>query len=126
MQENIEVVKRFYEHLANNRLTEAMHLLDEAFILIQAESLPYGGKFVGREGIENFFKQFFGFWEAFRSENTAYYAAENKVFATSVGIGKSRQGLEIQMPMIQIYTLSNQKLLRAEPFYLDTALFGEK
>ncbi len=75
-------------------------LLHKDFVLIQATSFPYGGNFIGKKGIAQFFKRFFDFWESFRSENIAYAEEEKQVFATSMEVGKTKAGKEIRMPMI--------------------------
>ncbi len=118
---SIEVVKQFYSHLASSDIEKAMMLLDDDFVLTQAKSLPYGGVFRGKEGINHFFKLFFSFWKTFRSDNVEYYSDDSMVFTTSVGIGTTQTGKQIEVPMVQVYEVKNGKLLTTKPFYLDTA-----
>jgi len=65
MEKHIEIVKRFYQELDDSNFPGATKLLDEEFMLIQAESLPYGGKYAGVTEIQEFFGKFFAFWKSF-------------------------------------------------------------
>lgn len=119
---NTILVQQFYEKLAGRDQPGAMSLLAENFTLIQAESLPYGGIYIGAKGVEEFFRKFFSFWKEFRSEQVEYVEHGNKVIATSIAIGVTRSRKEIRIPMIQVYIVEQKKLLSAQPFYFDTAL----
>lgn len=117
----IDLVKQFYEHLANGNKQGAYSLLSESFILKQANSLPYGGEYVGINGLDNFFEKFFAFWKEFKTLNTDYYISGDKVFAISKIRGVTRDiNKIIETEMIQVYTIVNEKLTSAQPFYFDT------
>lgn len=118
---SIEVVKQFYFHLASSDIQKAMMILDDDFVLTQAKSLPYGGEFRGEEGINQFFKLFFSFWKTFKSENVEYFSDGSTVFTTSVGVGTTQTGKQIEVSMVQVYEVKDGKLLTTKPFYLDTA-----
>lgn len=118
---NINVVEAFYEALRQSDYGRVDKLLDKDFVLEQAASLPYGGAFRGLEGIQEFFKMFFGVWQQFRSEEVVYFELDKeRVLALSRIKATARSGGEIDMPMAQIFKVKNQKLAEARPFYWDT------
>ena len=125
MKTSLAVVEKFYRLLANNQTDDALSLLDDDFVLVQAASLPYGGGYRGKEGIKQFFTKFFTVWKGFRSDDVTYFVNEDKVVATSCAIATTHQGVKFEMPMAQIYTVRNGKMLRTEPFYLDTAVLNQ-
>lgn len=125
MATSLEVVEEFYRLLANSRMNDALELLDDEFVLVQAASLRYGGEYKGKEGIRDFFSKFFAAWKSFRSENVTYFADQDKVVATSTAIATTHQNVVIEMPMVQVYTIRNGKMLRTEPFYFDTAMLNQ-
>jgi ketosteroid isomerase-like protein len=122
----IELVKKFYEHLATGDRQGAYSFLSEDFVLKQAASLPYAGEYVGVSGLNDFFKKFSAFWKEFKTLTTDYYSSGNRVFAISKVRGvvlKTAKIIEIEM--IQVYVIDNQKLTSAQPFYFDTKLLTE-
>lgn len=123
----IELVKQFYMYLAEGDRQGAYSLLSDEFVLKQAISLPYGGEYVGVSGLNAFFKKFSSYWREFHTLRTDYYASENKVFAISHIRGViHRTGKMIETEMIQVYTIDNQQLTSAQPFYFDTKLLTEE
>lgn len=119
---NIDIIKKFYQELAASNMQGALDLLDDDYQLIQAESLPYGGIYKGKEGVGAFFKLFFAFWKSFQSAEVCFFASGDTVIATSLASGTTHEGTVIEMPMVQVYTLRNRKLLTTQPFYFDTAV----
>jgi hypothetical protein len=118
---NIDTVKKFYHELAAFNLRAALELLDDAFELVQAESLPYGGTYRGKSGVEAFFTRFFAFWKSFESAEVCYFANGDTVVVSSLAKGTTQQGTTLEMPMVQVYQLQHRKLLHVRPFYFDTA-----
>jgi ketosteroid isomerase-like protein len=119
----IELVKRFYEYLVNGNRQGAYSLLSDDFVLKQAASLPYGGEYIGVNGLNEFFKKFSSFWKEFKTLHTDYYFGDNKVFAISKIRGTVFTTEKIiETEMIQVYVIKNQKLISAQPFYFDTKL----
>lgn len=122
----IDLVKKFYEHLASGDRIAAYSLLAADFVLKQADSLRYGGEYVGVNGLNNFFVKFSAFWKEFKTLHTDYNFSENKVFAFSKIMGiifKTEQKIETEM--VQVYVVNNNKLVSAQPFYFDTKLICE-
>jgi len=123
MKENTQIIIDFYEFLKTGKYEQAFELLHPEFELVQAETLPYGGVYKGKEGVQRFFKKLFDYFETFGSEDVTYFSNEKKVVATSIAVGLTKQKEAFRMPMVQVYTLENEKILRTMPFYYDTGKF---
>lgn len=122
----IELVKKFYEHLANGDRQSAYCLLSDDFTLKQSTSISYGGEYVGINGLNDFFKKFSTFWKEFKTLHTDYYFSETKVFAISQVRGvTSKLERIIETEMIQVYEINKGKLISAQPFYFDTKLLTD-
>jgi ketosteroid isomerase-like protein len=120
-----EIVKEFYKHLANSNMQGAFELLHQDFKLVQAPSLPYGGTYIGTGGVTTFFGKFFEYWQSFKSVDVEYFETGEKVFATSKIIGTTRNNQNIEMKMIQLFIVQEDRLVSAEPYYFDTAELSE-
>lgn len=57
MEQNTQIIIDFYDFLKNGAYDKAFELLHPEFELIQAETLPYGGVYKGKEGVQLFFKK---------------------------------------------------------------------
>ena len=124
---NIEVIEAFYAALRESDYEKVDTLLEEGFTLHQAASLPYGGSYRGVEGVQAFFKVFFGTWKTFRSEAVEYFELDaGRVLALSRVVAATHKGEEIIMPMAQLFRIKGQKLAEARPFYWDTAEVARK
>ncbi|MBC7921956.1 MAG: nuclear transport factor 2 family protein [Ferruginibacter sp.] len=121
MEMATQPVRMFYERLARADLDGALALLAADVELIQADSLPYGGRYVGQAGIRDFFTRFFAYWQQFRSEEVVYFANADQVVVTSVAHGLTRQGRSVVVPMVQVYALRDGLIREVRPFYFDTA-----
>jgi len=122
---NTEVIKSFYDALDKGESEKAFRFLSEDFRLMQAESLPYGGVYEGKEELGLFFKKFGAVWSAVKSENVHYFSAGDIVVAKHDFVGTTKSGKLIKMPMIQLYWVKEGKIQKAEPFYKDTAQIME-
>jgi ketosteroid isomerase-like protein len=126
----IKIFERADVQLAASTVSDAIaatcRLLVPDFKLVQANSLPHGGTYIGAQGISIFFNQFFAFWKTFKSVDVQYVESDDKVFATSTIIGTTHSETSIEMRMIQLFVVREGKLISAEPFYFDTAKIANK
>ncbi|MEM6430941.1 MAG: nuclear transport factor 2 family protein [Deinococcota bacterium] len=119
---NIETVQAFYTALRSSNYAAVSALLDDDFTLHQAPSLPYGGEYQGVDGIKTFFQLFFDVWERFSSQRVRYVDVDNhSVLALSQISATTTTGVDLDMPMAQVFHVKDGKLLEARPFYWDTA-----
>lgn len=102
---NSEIVKEFHKHLADSNMQGAFELLHQDFKLVQAPSLPYGGSYMGTDGVTTFFSKFFKYWQSFKSVDVEYFEIGDRVFVTSTIIGTTRNNQNIKMKMIQLFVV---------------------
>lgn len=122
----VQLIKQFYEYLAIGNRQGAYSLLTDDFVLKQASSLPYGGEYIGVNGLNSFFQKFSAFWQDFKTVKTEYYFCDSKVFAISNIQGIiSTTNKVIETEMIQAYEIKGDKIISAQPFYFDTKLLTE-
>lgn len=125
-QKNVQNIQAFYAALSRGDVEVAFTYLDPAFVLHQADSLPYGGTYQGHEAVKAFFEIFNRIWEQFQSVEVDYLAIGDEVFVRSRIRGRVRQtGREVEMPMVQIFHMQEGKAIAAYPFYWDTATLLE-
>jgi ketosteroid isomerase-like protein len=96
---------------------------DENSVMIEAESLPYGGTFRGRDTIKAAIEQVFAYWRDFAYEVEAiadselWVMAYGRFRATSVKTGK-----QLDIPLAEVWHIRDGKVMMISPIYSDTKL----
>lgn len=94
---------------------------DENSVMLEADSLPYGGRFQGPANIKAAMENVFGIWKDFSYdiEGTAYdeeyVIAYGKFSATSV-----KTGTKFSTPLAEVWHIRNGKVVLLHPVYSDT------
>jgi uncharacterized protein len=91
-------------------------------VLHQAEALPYGGVWRGRDGMEQFFVAMATTWEAFEMVEQEFLAtSESAVVLTHVHARARATGRELDFPILQTIRVVDERIAEVRPFYWDTA-----
>lgn len=111
------VVRSLYACVAANDFDGVISLIADDAEFIQADSLPFGGRYVGHDGFKLMAARILAAWPGFAVAPVAFMSdgADQVVVLTEL----SGQGL--QMPMLELWTLSSGRVARCQPFYFDTA-----
>jgi ketosteroid isomerase-like protein len=126
-QQMIEQVKAMYAALLSKDEAAMAVLLDPAFVLIEADPLPYRGDWVGAKGCKDLIAAFSEkYYESWNVEVVDFSASDERVVAhlefktTGKTTGKS-----FSMPLCEVWKFKGDKLLEMRPFYWDVKLAGE-
>jgi uncharacterized protein len=111
------VVRELYARVARNDFDGVLALLADDAEFIQADSLPVGGRYVGRDGFMQMAQRIVAAWPGFAVAPVSFMSdgAGRVVVLTEL----SGQGLG--MPMMELWTLHGGKVVRCQPFYFDSA-----
>jgi ketosteroid isomerase-like protein len=123
--EAIKALKRFYAAEEKYVISGAKDFsviaetLHEDIVMCQAASLPYGG----HRGFEAWMKAMNKVWSKLEHRDVHIFdAGDDTVFTRAHAIVTMRKdGRTIEFPILHQVTVRNGKILRAEPFYWDTA-----
>lgn len=96
--------------------------LDPGVVMYQAESLPYGGAWVGHAGMERFMAAMSEAWTSLEFLEQRFAVHDNTVAVYNRGILRARAtGQALETAVTQWFTLDNARITQIRPFYLDTA-----
>jgi ketosteroid isomerase-like protein len=96
---------------------------DDNSTLIEADSLPYGGTFRGKDPIRTAIQNVFGYWKdfAYDIENVVYgeeyVIAYGRFSATSV-----KSGRKLDIPLAEAWRVREGRVAFVHPIYSDTKL----
>lgn len=95
-------------------------------VLHQADSLPYGGRWCGHEGMARFFVAMSAQWSAFELVEQTFLAETSPlVVLTQVRARARATGRELTFPILQTIVVEDGRITEVRPFYWDTAAIAE-
>jgi len=114
-KESVEIVSEIYKALARRDLPAILRLIDSKIIVSQTELLPWGGEYVGLEGIQQFFTKLYGIIDS-QLAVEEFVDAGNKVIV----IGSSRghvkaTGTSFNLRAVHVWTVTGNRAVRFEP-----------
>jgi uncharacterized protein len=101
-------------------IAETLH---EDVVMHQAASLPYGGDWKGRDGIAAWMKAMNSVWSKLEHRDVRIFdAGQDTVFTRARAIVTLRATDQtVEFPILHQVTIKDGKVIKAEPFYWDTA-----
>jgi ketosteroid isomerase-like protein len=126
-EDNIALVKGFYEYLANGDRDGAYaNVMAEDCVLHEAAALPYGGVYRGRALMKDVLVGIVSRFDEFEVEIRNYLAGGDEVVVHLhlAGVGrKSRKPFAI--PVMELWRIREGKVVELRPFLYDTAAMVE-
>jgi len=124
MESNVEIVRRFYEGVAQGDVPTLLGLMDEKVDWTEAEGFFTGGTYVGPNAVVE------GVFVPLATEIDGFSAAPDEILGcgedTVVGLGHysgafKATGKSFRVPFAHIWRLTGGKVMKFEQ-YTDTAL----
>jgi ketosteroid isomerase-like protein len=97
-------------------------MLDPEFILVEAESLPYGGTYKGLEGWRELSASIVRQWAGFKLTLLEYISSsENSLVVRFRISGRSRKTRrQFDTTVLELWRFRDNRLLEVHPYYWDT------
>ena len=118
-KESLEIVSEIYKALARRDLPAILALIDSKIVVSQTEQLPWGGEYVGFEGIQQFFTRLY------RSIDSQLAVEEfvdvgDKVIVIGSSRGQVKAtGATFNLRTVHVWTVSGNRAVRFES-HIDT------
>lgn len=117
------IVKYAYDRLFAGDLEAFLDCLGDNCVLVEAGSLPYGGRHVGREAIKAVVIQIGGIWSDFRFDIKELLTGETSVIAYGQMVVRGRAtGIEVTFPLAERWVFDGVSVSEITAVYGDTAL----
>jgi ketosteroid isomerase-like protein len=96
--------------------------LADDVVMYQAESLPYGGEWRGRQGMERFMAAFSRAWQSLEFIEQRFVSERDTVVVYNRGRLRARaSGRVLDTSIMQLISVRDGLVAEFRPFYLDTA-----
>jgi ketosteroid isomerase-like protein len=119
--EQIAMVREMYGALGAQNFEVFASCIHADFAVVEAPSLPFAGTFAGMEGFSELVGKVFSMFSTFDPQITAISAGDDKVMVwVEMTLTAANTGKTTQMPMIEVFTFKEDKVVEIRPFYYDT------
>ncbi|MET0987935.1 MAG: nuclear transport factor 2 family protein [Steroidobacteraceae bacterium] len=119
-EQNLAVVKRFYELFAAGNVDECTKLFSDDFILHEPDGLPYGGKYRGKRGVLDIANRFLSTWATHSVEVVQLATGGDHVMSRAQLSGShAKTGRSWSMPIIEDFRMNNGVIVEMTIFYFD-------
>src|SRR4051812_36596882 len=105
MGASVDVVRTWFELSSSGRIDAALELLDPAVVIHEAESLPYGGVFHGRDGFREIMDRIGGMMDFEIGSLDILDAGGVAVAKVTATFTSRSSGEAITMEVVEIYTV---------------------
>ncbi|WP_321390430.1 nuclear transport factor 2 family protein [Emcibacter sp.] len=119
-------INHLYELTAAGKWDEVEEQLTDDFCIIEADSLPFGGTFNGKNSLQRLYTHVFEFWEDPDLEFHDMTISENNVVCLLTFHATSRHnGERLAMKITEVFHLRGDKICGITPYYFDTAAIAK-
>ncbi|WP_070157216.1 nuclear transport factor 2 family protein [Sphingobium phenoxybenzoativorans] len=95
--------------------------LTDDFRIVEADSLPFGGVYEGKDALQRLYTKVFSFWEDPSLDVKDMTVSENNVVVLlSVHATSRYNGERLEMPLCEVMHLRDGKFSGITPYYFDT------
>jgi ketosteroid isomerase-like protein len=121
---NRDLVAGIYEAMAGADLDEILKRCHADVTITQAESLPWGGHYEGKEGLIEFVTKLITTIDSKVAQDVIFEAGDHVVQRGRTQGTVRATGVEFDVPEVHVWTIRDGKVAAAH-FYIDTPLMLE-
>jgi hypothetical protein len=118
-------VRAYYDALMAGDRDRALSALADDAVLVEPNTLPYRGEFVGPDGWRRFFALFGASWASARTDNHGFSVDGDQVWARFDLTVTTHCGMSVSTPVAENLRVTGGRIARMEVFYADTADLAE-
>lgn len=121
-QASVGLVQAMLDHAIHARWDQLRTVLAEDFVIIEPDSLPYGGSHHGVDGYCALMKKIDALFELAFEPEGLHAVGENLVMLhMNVTFSARTTGRKSRQPVVELFTVRAAHLVRSEVFLFDTA-----
>jgi hypothetical protein len=128
-QTNLNVASSYFEYLFKTGDFASMQkIISKDAIYSQAEGLPYGGTYIGFDGMVKMFTKAQAYFDLQIVGEPVFFTSPNPnevIIHFTIKCKSKRSSNEITMPIAEYFELKDGLIIGIRPFYFDTKAFTD-
>lgn len=122
-QDNLLLAKQLYKHFFAGEFDQFFGMFDEDVELVEAESLPYGGVYKGRESVRNLVMTVATVWKDISLDIKTLTSGDDYVIAYGQFSATSKKtGVSVSFPLAEVWRFREGRVIYLHPVYGDVHL----
>lgn len=118
----LATVKNLYALCGEGRWAEVADLLTDDFFIVEADSLPFGGRYEGKDALPQLYAKVFAYWDDASLEIHDITASdEHAIGLLTIHATAKPTGERLAIRLAEVFHLRGDKLCGITPYYFDTA-----
>lgn len=125
-QETRALVEKLYALSGAGDWTAVAEYMSDDLVIREADSLPYGGDYTGRNALRDLFGKVMAFWDDPSIEMHAITAGQDHgVGILTLSVTSRRTGRRLTLDIAEMFRFRDGKLVEIKPYYYDTHMIVE-
>ena len=125
-QETRALVEKLYALSGAGDWEAVDEYMSDDLVIVEAESLPYGGLYPGRTALRDLFAKVMAYWIDPSIEMHAITAGEDRgVGLPTLHVTSRQTGRRLALDIAETFRFRDGKLIEIKPYYFDTHLIVE-
>jgi uncharacterized protein len=120
VDDNLAVIRRGYDLFFSGQTDEFFEMFDDDVVLVEADSLPYGGTYKGKEIVMKSILGVMSYFDKMTLDIETITAGDDFVIAygrfAATGLAT---GMKVSFPLAEVWKLKNGKVVYLNPVYGD-------
>ena len=118
---SVNAVEKMLDHVLNARWDHLPSVVTEDFVIVEPDSLPYGGCHHGAAGYAALMKRIGALFElAFEPEGFHAVGDNRVMLRVNVTFTARSTGRKVRLPVVELLTVRAGRIARSEVFLFDT------
>lgn len=118
----LATVSALYSLCAEGRWAEVEERLTDDFFIVEADSLPFGGRYEGKDALQRLYAIVFGFWDDASLEIHDIAVSESHAIGLlTIHATPKGKGERLAIKIAEVFHLRGDKVCGITPYYFDTA-----
>lgn len=122
-----DVVRRFYDLLANGQVEDSLQLIAADATIHESAALPYGGEYHGVSGMRELLSRMEAYAALSNVGGIEYIDTDGEQIIVRMGMRATNRasGKTIDTQIAEIYTVRDGKVVDVDVYYRDPAAIAE-
>lgn len=122
-QETLALVEKLYAQSGADDWEAIDEYMSDDLVIVEAESLPYGGLYPGRTALRDLFAKVMSYWIDPSIDIHAITAGQDRgVGLLTLNVTSPRTGRRLALDIAETFRFRDGKLVEIKPYYFDTHL----
>ena len=119
------MVEQIYALTGSGQWDAAEAMMTDDFRIVEADSLPFGGEYLGKSALRELYTKVFSFWDdAALETGDITISDDHAIVMVTIKATSRHNGERMTLPLCEVFHLRGDKFCGITPYYFDTALIA--